>query len=303
MNTTIETGFGHDDATRCTRFVTAYRIIKGERGVEIDGASPDGRLTGACDRCGTAITNVYVFANAGRTLWMHVGVDCAHKMGVPLDQLRAAKGHWTEVRREREDAELRASRADAERARLAAQRARLAEAGDVVENLERIASSPRTTSWEADRLRIAVATIAHNGLDYLVEDDRDSTTGLRDDLNAIIARHDLCDTSVPVRGDKKGALAGEFSAYRKPIAFPGQFGTTYVSFLCDGHGNAFVHKGSRPFGHGTTIRGTFTVDGTDTRDGLTSTRLARPRKLLVWGFDPHAMGRAENSDIGWHKAL
>lgn len=305
MTTTTRTeiGFGHSDATVCNRFVTAYRIIKGERGVEIDGASPDGRLTGACDRCGTAITNVYVFANRDRTLWMHVGIDCAHKMGVALDELRAAKGHWSAIRREREDAERRASRADAERARIAAQQARLAEAADVVENLERLATSPRATSWEADRINSALATIAHNGLDYLIENDRDSTTGLRDDLVAIIARHDLCDTSIPVRGDKNGALSGEFTAYRTPLAFPGQFGTTYVSFLCDGHGHAFVYKGSRPFRLGAAIRGTFTVDGADTRDGLTSTRLARPRKLLVWGSDPHAMVCGENSVNGWHKAL
>ena len=58
MSTSTNTNtiaYGKESATEIGLFISAYRIVVSDRGVSIDGNSPDGRCTGTCDRCGTAI--------------------------------------------------------------------------------------------------------------------------------------------------------------------------------------------------------------------------------------------------------
>ena len=69
----METHYGKEVAGEFDRFEAAYRLIKNDRGCFIDGSTPDGRTTGTCDRCGTAIMNVFVFASSKRPGFMHVG--------------------------------------------------------------------------------------------------------------------------------------------------------------------------------------------------------------------------------------
>jgi hypothetical protein len=100
METQANQDWGKVGAAQHGRFIGAYRIIVSERGTEVT-ASPDGRCTGTCDRCGTAIMHVYVFQSSeGARTTMHVGIDCAQKMGVPVEELRAARRYWGEVARE-----------------------------------------------------------------------------------------------------------------------------------------------------------------------------------------------------------
>jgi len=282
----IITGCGKLDAVECNKFVTAYTIRKTDRGVLIDGTSPDGRLTGTCDRCGQAITYVYVFANKGRTMYMHVGIDCAGRMGVALDELRAAKGYWRELAREQDRAARALSAKERREAEQKAIDARLAASAELVAMIESLQAHPAVTQWERDQLAGMIARTGHNGDEWFYDaepDASDAATVAK--FFAIQQRLGLCDSSKPFTTSAKRVTL-KLRAYRAHLAFQFMYGTTYISFLCDEEtGTAFVYKGSKAVHQGEIITATWSVADTDTRDGLTSTHLKRPAKGTVIGTD------------------
>jgi len=290
--------YGKEAAATHTHFMGAYTIRRTDRGTIVD-PSPDGRTTGTCDRCGVAISNVYVFRDPKAGTRMHVGIDCAAKMGVPAEELRRARHYFSDIAKEHDRARRRAS-AEAARAAEEAERvARLNANAALVEELSMMRNHPAATAWEVGQIDRAVSMVASEGPVWLDEDvDSERMVRMRDALAAIRDRISLCDTSRPVAGDKKGALTGEFRVYRKPIVYePFHYGSppTYVNFLTDDAGNAFVYKGTKGAAMGSRIRATFTVGEADTRDGLTSTTLSRPRKATI-----ARMEQGENGpDGGW----
>lgn len=283
---TIITGFGKVDAVSCKRFVTAYSIKKTDRGVLIDGSSPDGRLTATCDRCGTAITYVYVFANGDRTMYMHVGIDCASKMGLDLTELKAARGYWRELAREQDRAARALSAKERREAEQKAIDARLAASAELVAMIESLQAHPAVTQWERDQLAGMIARTGHNGDEWFYDaepDTSDAATVAK--FFAIQQRLGLCDSSKPFTTSAKRVTL-KLRAYRAHLAFQSMYGTTCISFLCDEEtGTAFVYKGSKAVHQGEIITATWSVADTDTRDGLTSTHLKRPAKGTVIGTD------------------
>lgn len=289
MNTHTQTGSGKADAADHKWFANAYQIVKSERGTEVSGTGPDGRCTGTCDRCGTAILNVYVFSDAARSSYMHVGIDCAGKMGVPVTELKKARGYWRECAREADRAARAATAAERKAKEDQARAARLAENAALVDDLETLKGNPNATDWERDQLALMVGLVANYGGEWADPDSTDDgpfadkNEWRRATLTCIRERLALCETSRPqveaMTG--KGKPAGfrrVLRGYRKAVVLNGQYGTTYISFMADDQGNAYVHKGSNLIAMGEVIEATWSVDGTDTRDGLTATVLKRPRK-------------------------
>jgi hypothetical protein len=296
METQANQDWGKVGAAQHGRFIGAYRIIVSERGTEVT-ASPDGRCTGTCDRCGTAIMHVYVFQSSeGARTTMHVGIDCAQKMGVPVEELRAARRYWGEVARESSRAAARASAEDRAALREAERRARLAEAAALVEEIDALAAHPHATDYERSALGRVRVAISEQGGEWLegpltreeidaTYDERTWQTRRKIELLSVRERLSLVETSVEQGDDldRKGKPAGlrrKLRAYRAPVSFEGTYGVTHVSFLTDDRGNAFVHKGSSHcYRYGETVEATWSVAGSDERDGLTATVLKRPRKF------------------------
>jgi len=283
-------GCGNRDAESHSVFVAAYQIIKDDRGTTVTGAGPDGKCTGTCDRCGTAILNIYVFATPDRLSYMHVGIDCAQKMGVPMPEIKRARTYWRDQSREAARAVARATAAERRTAEEAEKRARLAENAAFVAELEALRVDPRATDWESSQLGAMIATVGLYGADWADESNDDESVKYEADvarratLACIRDRLSLCDTSrvQSEDTDKKGKTCGfrrVLRAYRKPVVLSGQYGTTYISFLTDDRGNAYVHKGSNVWTAGETVEATWSIDGSDERDGLTATRIKRPRKI------------------------
>jgi hypothetical protein len=301
METQANQDWGKVGAAQHERFIGAYHITVSDRGTHVS-PSPDGRTTGTCDRCGTAIMHVYVFQSSeGARTTMHVGIDCAQKMGVPVEELRAARRYWGEVARESSRAAARASAEDRAALREAERRARLAEAAALVEEIDALAAHPHATDYERSALGRVRVAISEEGGEWLEGDlsaeqvetfncDRyDSNahwrTRQRVALQSVRDRLSLTETSVEQGEDldRKGKPAGlrrKLRAYRAPVSFEGTYGVTHVSFLTDDRGNAFVHKGSSHcYRYGETVEATWSVAGSDERDGLTATVLKRPRKF------------------------
>ena len=296
METQATQDWGKVGAAQHGRFIGAYRIIVSERGTEVT-ASPDGRCTGTCDRCGTAIMHVYVFQSSeGARTTMHVGIDCAQKMGVPVEELRAARRYWGEVARESSRAAARASAEDRAALREAERRARLAEAAALVEEIDALAAHPHATDYERSALGRVRVAISEQGGEWLegpltreeidaTYDERTWQTRRKIELLSVRERLSLVETSVEQGDDldRKGKPAGlrrKLRAYRAPVSFEGTYGVTHVSFLTDDRGNAFVHKGSSHcYRYGETVEATWSVAGSDERDGLVATVLKRPRKF------------------------
>jgi hypothetical protein len=295
----MDTPSGKIEATEFSRFVTAYVIGKTDRGVTVDGAAPDGRCTGTCDRCGTAIMRVFCFAKPGDlSRLMHVGIDCAQKMGVPLSELRNARGFFAKRKREAEyaahyasQAERRAQEEAAKIAREAERQENLRENAAFVAALNNLHNHPHASKWEKDQLELMVGATANQGTDWL--DDPENVEALdgleysrhlgnlklRTRLNQIQTRLSLCDTSKP---SENKTIIGTFTAYRDCLVFDGVYGRTFRNFLTDGNGNAFVYKGTA-FGTeaGDKVSGTFSNGDSETYEGLTSTVLTRPRKTII----------------------
>jgi hypothetical protein len=287
--------WGKVGAAQHGRFIGAYRIIVSDRGTEVT-ASPDGRCTGTCDRCGTAIMNIYVFQSDTARTTMHVGIDCAQRMGVPVEELRSARRYWGEVARESSRAAARASAAERAALREAERQARLAEAEALVAEIDALAAHPHATDYERSALGRVRVAIAEEGGEWLegpltreeidaTYDERTWQTRQRIALQSVRDRLSLAETSVEQGEDidRKGKPAGlrrKLRAYRAPVSFEGTYGVTHVSFLTDERGNAFVHKGSSHcYRYGETVEATWSVAGSDERDGLVATVLKRPRKF------------------------
>lgn len=283
MVETIE-AYGRTAAADHRHFAGAYRIVVSDRGTQIEGGSPDGRCTGTCDRCGVSIMNIYVFSDSARRSFMHVGCDCAQRMGVPVEELKKAHGYWSERRRECDRAAHAASAAERRAAEQAAKNARLAESAAIVEEFRAMAANPNATTWEREQCGRLEARIAANGADWIDAPSDKYEERAAESIGAIRTRLALCETSTEQAEavTKKGKPSGfrrALRAYRDCISFTSSYGTTYISFLTDDAGNAFVHKGSNAWGLGEEVEATWSVDGTDVRDGLTATVLKRPRKI------------------------
>lgn len=207
-----EQAYGKVAAAEYPVFRAYYGIVKSDRGTLITGPSPDGRYTGTCDRCGIAISHVYVFTNRAGSAHMHVGVDCAQRMGVPVDELRKARAFATEVGRLRDRAARRANRdaaAMAAREQEEAERAyNRAVHGAILADLEGLAADENLTDWERRRLEMAVGMVERVG-DFLTpvvvadEDDQHRPVDTRSeyeqdvalDVETIRDRLSLCRTS------------------------------------------------------------------------------------------------------------
>lgn len=259
---------GKDIAQHFRVFRCGYRIIKDPtRGVLIAGASPDGRYTGTCDRCGTAILNVSCFASDDpeRPGFMHVGIDCAQRMGVPLSELRKARtyvrNHERSKRREAAAKVAKAAQQEREAVRREAYKPLLDRLAAVSENSN---ASDFERDWCDRKAELVVsAGFEPREIDWLVLDSAET-------------RLALCESSVAQEGK---AVTTTFTVYRTPIALDGFYGVTLINFFHDQQGNAYVHKGSKSWGYpGSEFTATFSIKGKETRDGLVSTQVNRPRK-------------------------
>lgn len=270
--------YGKTAATEIGLFVSAYRIAMSHQGVVIDGNSPDGRHTGTCDRCGTAIMNVYVFSNDNRSTFMHVGIDCAQKMGISLMELKSARSFWRRQAIEAENAVRRASLEDRRRKEEEARKARLAAAEELVNEINDLRMDARATTWERDRLNTMIAYTAEHGDSWFHSPEGESDTHELKTFFAIRERLHLCGTSTHQESAKRVRM--RLNAYRKPVSFDGMYGLTFVNFLTDGV-NAYVYKGGKRIDYGDIVEATWTLENADVRDGLTSTVLKRPAKGVV----------------------
>lgn len=273
--------WGKDAATRHLNYVTGYTIKKTDNGVTIQGDSPDGKLTGTCDRCGTAISDVFVFSDdTGRSL-MHVGIDCAGKMGVPLDVLkqiaREMRGLKDAVKRE----QRRLSREEATRVLAAERRAMLEANKETVNELESLSRDPHATEWDQRQIGFAIKYVSHSGSQWLTDPQSDQEQKLKDQVESIQDRLALSRTSQYV-GTVGKTFTGSLRAYRPVIVVETAYGPSFRSFLTDDRGNAFFFKGSKPVVKDAIVRATWTVKAHDlSRDGFAETTLERPRKGVL----------------------
>lgn len=233
--------FGYEAAAIHARFVGYYRVGVGERGTFVSGPSPDGRYTGTCDRCCTAIAHVYVFRSAKTGTYMHVGCDCAQRMGVPVAELKAASRAARDVNRLRTTAAQRAASAariaDARAREAAAREARADRHAALVEELRGLAADPNASEFERSRLEQAVERVLNEGdftvrratARYRTEYETDMTTrevfhGYEDarheravrlaaDVDAARVRLALCHTSRASDGAQLLAQARELAGY------------------------------------------------------------------------------------------
>ena len=273
--------YGKEAAARHRNYLGGYTIKKTDRGVNIQGASPDGRLTGTCDRCGTAISDVFVFADASGKSLMHVGIDCAEKMGVPLEVLKqiAREMRWLKGTDER--AARRLSREEAERMVAAERRATLEANRETVAELDAFSRDPNATEWDRRMVESVIRYIANNGAQWLADPQSIQELGFVGHVEAIRDRLALARTSRHV-GVVGKPFAKPLRAYRNVVVIQGAYGDSYLSFLTDDEGNAFFVKGSKPVERGKIVRATWTVKGHgESREGVPETVLERPRKGVL----------------------
>ena len=240
-------------------FQSAYKV-RGRIG-GFTGHSSDARVCDTCERCGMWLMNVYVFANAdGDT--MHVGIDCAAKMGADLSELRKARRFFSDSEKSIANANARALHQAKHDALVLANRLVFAES---IAFLESLLDADNLNAFELNAVKTAIGCYELGA------------TPRRDYLPSILERLELCETSeaLPV-GDKLKAKS--MTCYRDFIALDGYYGVTYINFMTDGV-SAYVYKGSHAFMRLDTLTANWTVKGSETRDGLTSTVIQRPSKL------------------------
>jgi len=302
-----ELQFGKESAGRHLYFVSSYRLVETERGRFVEGSSPDGRQEFMCCRCGIDLHNVFVFTDNTKQSFMHVGIDCAKKMGIPLAELSKANAFWKNYQSPEQRAAAAAEKRAADNAREAKQRANLEANAALVLELEALKSDPNLTSYERNVIESALEACAwHSGWytqDWLVDsyhgwrNDRQNVhTSLSARLDSVRERLALCKTSRRVEGTGKDkrTYKGTLRAYRPHFEIESVYGNTTISYLTDDCGNAFFVKSAEFYvRHGCSITGTFSIDDVDVRDGLIATRLMRPRKLdencnhnCNWSFAP-----------------
>lgn len=308
------TGHGREAAASHGTFVSAYAIVEDRRGKRIVGTSPDGRLDFMCMRCSKALKSVYVFANADRSSYMHVGADCAEKMGVPLSEIRKATDYFDALERAKRDQANASKRAAEAAARAEEIRVNRAASATLVAEIEHMLKNPNVTRFERDVLRDALAACEASSSwyqrEWLVDLMREWSMGerardvdfryanLSAQLDSVRDRLALAATSRPVVGKQ---ITGAFRAYRAHISFDTQYGTMYVSFVTDDAGNAYVIKSAEFIvRQGCTVIATFSLGESDERDGLTSTRLLRPRKINLNCYqDPITAWSFVSVDDAW----
>jgi hypothetical protein len=288
-----ELAYGREAAAQHGRFVGAYKIVESRLGKQVVGDFPDGRTEFMCTRCYASLKNVYVFANPSDSSFMHVGMDCAEVMGVSPEELTRAQNYWR-------NAELEARRAAnaikyaAERAERATAEARsMAACAPLVDEIHLLLRNPNLTRFENEALHNALdlcksdpnwyqpewvvdfAIDWHRSVNKAPVSNWSKTSAL---LDAVRERIALCDSSKPVTGK---AITGAFRAYRAPMTLESSaFGDSYLSFLTDDTGNAYYTKSNEfMVRQGCTIIGTFSIGEAEQRNGLTATRLLRPRKI------------------------
>lgn len=249
---------------------------------------------GTCDVCGTGIMYAYRI-EASNGAQFEVGCDCLRKTDDTqlIAEMRAAdraaeREAWYNSPEAREAREREASRLAAVEAERAANRemhaAWLAEISAMLE-------SPAATDFEKRVLRSCrydAETYGFGRSSYDVfrdpsscesrfERDRIEAQNRRNGaVLATIARLALCRTSTHAT-----AARGALRCYRDALSFDGQYGVTYVNFLTDGE-RAYVYRGgSFCVRVGDVVTATWSVGDADTRDGLVSTRLLRPRKIAI----------------------
>lgn len=268
--------YGHEEATKYRFFVGAYKLTKTSRGLVVT-PSPDGHVTGTCDRCSTAIGNIYVFANEENKT-MHVGCDCMHKMGLPLQQVQKASAFWRAFARTlRTQARAKQAEATREERQVAWERQRQANLDAntaLVEELQALQASPFASGWERSALEGLVKTIAYGNGERLLNPK--AWEGVR--LEAIRARIALCASSTL---QSPGRKVLTLTVYRNSIAQSTIYGTSFRNFLTDGT-NAYTYKGTHNFPYGSTVTATWTVEPeANIYENLTATVLKRPAKIVV----------------------
>ena len=257
-------------------FLGAYKYTR--QGALNGGVSPDGRLVTQCERCLTCLLNVFVFANAvGQT--MHVGIDCAAKMGVELSELRTARRYFSDSEKNNSIKNALEKRKAATDALVLANRELHK---DKLAMLEDLSAEPNLSSFERSAIETNISAL---------ELGRSLT---RDFLPAILTRLALCETSQALAVGTK-LVSVTLTAYRAPVFILSQFGGSYINFLTDGI-NSFVYIGNSltvwnekkqdcDYIGGLSLNarvkftGNWSVKKSETRDGLISTVLQRPSKL------------------------
>ena len=267
---------GKDIAVHFNRHASSYKINKFDRqfGTSVAGYSPDGRYTGTCDRCCTAILNVHVFQsdNPEYPGYMHVGIDCAQKMGVPAEELRQART-WVREYQSRQQRAIEATRR--ENARLSREESNRAKYSDLLERIERAAQDQHASDYERDWCAKLTGIILNGDF----HDNWTDCNGYLRQLESIEMRQSLCRTSKAQIGKRLPVQL--YTVYRRSFAFDGLYGLTIINFLMDAQGNAYVYKGSRSMGKlDQEVSASFGIKGVETRDGLTSTLLTRPTKVV-----------------------
>ena len=269
---------GKDTAVHFRFAAGSYRIrVCPSRGTVVDGCSPDARYTGTCDRCGIAILNVHCFESRNPEYpgYMHVGIDCAAKMGVPLEELRTARNFIRD--HERAKARKLAEQARAE-ARMTREQAMRIAFADVLDRIAAVEAHPCASDYEKDAAGRMVLIVLDGSWDREWKNHAGWLASIEDRLAL---------TSTSKAQPDGGRFTALFTVYRRPFGLEGFYGITYINFLRDSQGNAYVYKGSRRMGGvGEEFTATFTVKGVDERDGLVSTLLARPSKVVYHVDEP-----------------
>lgn len=260
------------------QFCTLYQIRKAsaQGPGSITGKSPSGRTTATCDRCGIGILNVYVFADSNGNE-MHVGIDCAGKMGIPLDELKKARSfkHDAVIAAHNEECRLRRVAA-AER-----QRTWLEKNADSVSAVNDIRSWTQLSVFEQEFLDRLLSAAGFENIGNIVDNTPETASEKSQaELFACITLRRFLVENQKADTTKLGRIKVKARIWRAPFSFETPFGRTYVNFLVTSpfNGQTFVYKGGKRLG-GLGEEGVLaaTIEGYDTRDGLQSAIVKRPK--------------------------
>ena len=250
---------GKVEAQSFHKFAGAYHLVRSASGsMCFEGYSPDGKQNYTCERCCQSLMNVYVFENDNKE-YMHVGIDCAEKMGVPLSELKSAKRYYADAERTKNALSAK----ERQDAFIAANKLKFA---NEIEFLESLLIDTPVSEFEQTVIKQEIAGC---------ENDLNRSSNM---LAQILTRLTLCKTSKPVTEKLKQV---QLTAYRKCIVLDGYYGATFINFLTDGI-TAYVYKGSAyALDVRDTITANWSVAGTDVRDGLTANVIQRPSKAVM----------------------
>lgn len=282
MNTTqayVET-FGKLSASNVNlQFVSRYEHVKASAwnaGGTFGGKSPSGRVTTICDRCGTDIMNVYVFVAPGG-IEMHVGIDCAGKMGIPLDELKKARTFKRDAARKAEWDKRLAEIIDQKQRQLAAN-------ADYVEEINGLLSAEYLSFFEQEFLTRQLRDAEVSDISWINAESAEAAGRDAHDwkiFQSIRDRQDLIAINAILPDLPPGERIKnlKIKIWRSPVRIESQaWGTSYINFLTDSAtGRSFIYKGGKRLGdYGAELVLSGTVKEMKTYDGLTSCYLQRP---------------------------